>query len=180
MKALSQRLSFKSNKGSSSVLVILIMITLVVFGLLVFMTTYSELKLAHKNGDWVKGYYSLDGKAEALTVKIDKCLKKAIEDSAYSEGDNLKLRRNLYYTYAANCLKEDLGDSVEVINHTEDNVTVSATVTDGTGDDQRSMYIELRLVFDPAGSKETGKRYEVLAWKELPRSFEFVEEPTFD
>lgn len=64
----------KSNNGSSSVLVILIMITLVVLGLLAMMSTYSGLKLSRKNAEWTKEYYVLDAKAETLLAKIDSYL----------------------------------------------------------------------------------------------------------
>jgi hypothetical protein len=71
----------KSNRGSSSVLVILIMVTLIVLGLIALMSTFSELKLARKNAEWVKTYYALDGKAENLLSRVDSCLKAAADDA---------------------------------------------------------------------------------------------------
>lgn len=72
---------FISNRGSSSVLVILIMVMLVVLGLLALMSTWSELKLARKNASWSTVYYSLDSKAEICLAEIDTCLLDA-EESA--------------------------------------------------------------------------------------------------
>ncbi len=169
----------KGNRGSSSVLVIMIMLTLVVFGLLVFMSSYSSLKLANKNGDWVKGYYALDTKAEMLTAQIDKCLKEAMMDNGSDSGyDNLS--KNLYFTYAANYLQEKLGESVEINNHSEATVTVAATVTEGAGEDARSLFLELELKYNPPGSNDENKRYEILSWKELPREFEFDDSLDFE
>ena len=69
----------RNNRGSSSVLVILIMVTLAVLGLLALMSTWSGLKLSRKNADWAKAYYTLDSKAEFLLSGIDSCLKDAAE-----------------------------------------------------------------------------------------------------
>jgi hypothetical protein len=50
------------------------MLTLIVFGVLAMMSSFADLKLAQKSGDWIKNYYSLDGKGDALVQKIDECL----------------------------------------------------------------------------------------------------------
>ena len=70
-----------SNRGSSSVLVILIMVMLVVLGLLALMSTWSELKLARKNASWSTAYYSLDSEAEARLAELDSCLQDADESA---------------------------------------------------------------------------------------------------
>lgn len=72
---------FISNRGSSSVLVILIMVMLVVLGLLALMSTWADLKLARKNASWSKAYYSLDSKAEFRLAEIDACLLDADESA---------------------------------------------------------------------------------------------------
>jgi hypothetical protein len=76
-----EKICINGDKGSSSVLVILIMLTLVVFGLLALMSTYSGLKLSRKNAEWTKEYYALDARAEAQLAKIDSCLFEAEEAS---------------------------------------------------------------------------------------------------
>lgn len=68
---------WKSNRGTSSILVILIMVTLIVLGLLALMSTWSELKLARKNADWVKTCYIMDAKAEGILSGIDSTLTEA-------------------------------------------------------------------------------------------------------
>jgi len=66
-----------SDRGSSSVLVILIMVMLVVLGLLALISTWSGLKLARKNASWSTTYYELDSMAENRLAEIDACLKDA-------------------------------------------------------------------------------------------------------
>lgn len=66
-----------SDRGSSSVLVILIMVMLVVLGLLALISTWSGLKLARKNASWSTTYYELDSMAENRLAEMDACLKDA-------------------------------------------------------------------------------------------------------
>jgi len=66
-----------SDRGSSSVLVILIMVMLVVLGLLALISTWSGLKLARKNASWSTTYYELDSTAENRLAEIDACLRDA-------------------------------------------------------------------------------------------------------
>ncbi|MDF2533608.1 MAG: uncharacterized protein K0Q65_3189, partial [Clostridia bacterium] len=92
----------KSNKGSASVLVILIMLTLIVFGVLAMMSSFSDLKLSQKSGDWIKNYYSLDGKGDALVQKIDECL-------IYAEAEaNLYIKNKSYENVLSDQIPKDL------------------------------------------------------------------------
>lgn len=65
-----------SNKqGSASVIVIMVMLLLVVFGILAFVSGGSSLKLAEKNASAVKSYYLLDKKGEIAAGQISGLLK---------------------------------------------------------------------------------------------------------
>lgn len=54
----------KSEKGSSSVLVVMIMLLMITFGVLAMMSSYSNLKIARKHAEWTKDYYSLESLAD--------------------------------------------------------------------------------------------------------------------
>jgi hypothetical protein len=92
----------KSNKGSASVLVILIMLTLIVFGVLAMMSSFADLKLAQKSGDWIKNYYSLDGKGDTLVQKIDECLIHAETEA------NLYIKNKSYEKALSDQISRDL------------------------------------------------------------------------
>lgn len=228
-----KRKIIKSNRGSSSVLVILIMVTLVVLGLMALMSTFSGLKLARKNAEWVKTYYVLDGKAENLLSGIDSCLKDAsgdagkyISDKAYEKAENGTLPANiqtavhtgwnnalaanteekylqalynrLYYMYCLNNLKaSDMKDLqiycdldfenaalFEETSELEDGaVTVSSTVQDETVPDGRRLLIAVSLKpVDKVtlNSGESGEFYEITAWKEIPKKFEYEDVLDFE
>lgn len=81
----------KSNKGSSLVLIILLMVILLVFGVTAMMSSYTDLKLARKNAEWVKDYYNLSSMGENLVKNIDDCLIKADADAkAFVMSKNYK------------------------------------------------------------------------------------------
>lgn len=73
----------KCQKGASSVLIILMMLVLVVFGLATLTTSLATLRLTKKSTDWTTEYYLLEAKAEELIYEVDSVLydaeKKAVE-----------------------------------------------------------------------------------------------------
>ena len=76
----------KSNRGSSSVLVIFVMVALVIFGVLSLMSSYANLKLSRKNLEWSGKYYALDSRGQACVEKVDGCLLAAEKEAkAYME-----------------------------------------------------------------------------------------------
>ena len=67
-------LDYKLRKGSSSILVILLVVTMLVFGVFSMMTAYAGLKMANKNADWTNDYYELEAKAEIMLYDIKNIL----------------------------------------------------------------------------------------------------------
>lgn len=73
-----------SERGSSSVLVIMIMLLLITFGVLAMMSSYSNLKIARKHADWTKGYYALENIAQKKQIDV----KNAFLEVAQLNKDN--------------------------------------------------------------------------------------------
>ncbi len=73
-----------SERGSSSVLVIMIMLLLITFGVLAMMSSYSNLKIARKHADWTKGYYALENIAQKKQIDI----KNTFLDTATQNKEN--------------------------------------------------------------------------------------------
>ena len=57
-------------KGAASVLVMLLLLALVVFGTAALTTSLANYRLTEKNVDWQKAYYQLEGEAEAVRADI--------------------------------------------------------------------------------------------------------------
>lgn len=64
-------------RGSSSVLVIMVMLLLITFGVLAMMSSYSNLKIAKKNAEWTKDFYALESIAELDLVTFEMLFKEA-------------------------------------------------------------------------------------------------------
>ncbi len=68
-------------KGTSSALIVIMMVVLIVFGLAIFTTSLSNLRLANKKHDWIKNYYSLEEKTMTTIAKIDNAVNKQASDT---------------------------------------------------------------------------------------------------
>lgn len=66
-----------SKKGSSTLLIALLLITLVVFGLLSITTTASELRLAKRNAESHKDFYALDSEGTKLLSSVQMLMEEA-------------------------------------------------------------------------------------------------------
>jgi len=64
----------KYDEGSSSILVILLMVVMMVFGLAVLTTSLSNIRLAEKKQDWLHDYYNLEGLVEEKIGELDQIL----------------------------------------------------------------------------------------------------------
>lgn len=64
----------RSKKGASSILVILMLVVLVVFGVAALTTAISNVRLGQKAADWNDKYYSADAKANEMYAQIDKAV----------------------------------------------------------------------------------------------------------
>lgn len=58
-------------RGSSSVLVIMVLLMLITFGVLAMMTSYSSLKISRKNADWTQGFYRLESLAGSHLTEVE-------------------------------------------------------------------------------------------------------------
>ena len=76
----------RSDRGSSSVLVALVLIVLVVFSVLAVTTSMANLRLARKNADTVKAFYSLDSEGERFLNVIYNSITISREKASYAVG----------------------------------------------------------------------------------------------
>lgn len=143
--------SINRKKGSSSVLIMMVMIFLVSLGVLLLVSARSNLTLAKKNAEWVQGYYELESLANKhFSVVKDKIL----------NGDVLS--------------HEDL----TLLNLENFTLDETHTVWDENGyvlayesflpEIERTFYTEVSVVKENSGYKVTKK-----AWLEKARTFEY-------
>ena len=169
MKLTCKGITKNSNmRGSSSVLVIMIMLLLITFGVLAMMSSYSSLKIARKNADWTKGYYALESQAELSVRQLAVIYKEAIKDADTNDEGTILSR--FYAKYAADPLFEKHIDATfdasgEVISGREPELTIlSENEADG-----RTMLVTVRF------QSTTNTPFEIIEFREVPKEFIYDE-----
>ncbi len=127
----------RANIGTSSLILIFIILCLTIFGLLSLSSAGSDWKLAQKNAQSIQGYYEADGLAVEFTAMVEEhlalCRQVASSDGEYAEL--IKQRLGEYY-------KEDTG-------------TIETDVEMPYG---QMLHVELEVC------REEEKGYRILAW----------------
>jgi hypothetical protein len=90
--------SMKSERGSASLMVILIVFTLMLFGVFALMSSYSEYKLSSKYANWTKDYYVLDQQAQVFLATLDlkslegQTIEKTLQDQTLASKQALLIK----------------------------------------------------------------------------------------
>jgi len=95
-------LPLTDNKGASSVLIILMMIVLIVFGLAALTTSMAAMRLTDKSADWTGEYYALEKEAGEFLLEMDGILYNAeseaisyIEEALYLNNEQTLFPDNI-------------------------------------------------------------------------------------
>lgn len=182
--------------GSSSVLVIMIMLLLITFGVLAMMSSYSNLKIAQKKAAWTKDYYQLESIAEEgmshFKVSFENSVIELIQMSELDQvnpdflaqlptdlseaiiEDPLTLKRNLQKWSE---LEEDL--FIHILNqkvNQQKNDMVNITYADRIfdyvfidSDTNRQMRVSVQVTINQNTIKDA--EYEIIQWREVPADF---------
>ncbi|HWQ30266.1 MAG TPA: hypothetical protein VN549_04675 [Negativicutes bacterium] len=142
-----------NQRGSSSILVVLAFLMLGIFSVLGMMSSYSGYRLAQKNAEWAREYYTLEGQAQYFTAKMDGLLLE-------SRGAGIATLEEAIMESEPQAVMEESGGGLLVSN----------TFTAESG-----KMLELKIELLPGSEK----RYRVIARKEVPQTFEYAEEPDF-
>jgi hypothetical protein len=162
------------NKGSSSVLVVFVILLLSLFGTLALMSSNAGLRLARKNAAWVKNIYILDGKGSKILSKISACLDRA-EDLSFDSSSN-SLNPVLFYNNAEKALKEiELTSSVKIIAGAPgEGLRLEAIVKNETTTDPVWLNICISVVVPDEIKKS---KYIITSWKYENTVFTYDEFP---
>lgn len=169
MKLTCKGITNNSNtRGSSSVLVIMIMLLLITFGVLAMMSSYSSLKIARKNAEWTKGYYALESQAELSVRQLSVIYKEAVKNA--DTNDEGTILSEFYARYAADSLYEKhlnatFDASGKVISGSEPELTIlSENEVDG-----RKMLVTVRF------QATMNTPFEIIEFREVPKEFTYDE-----
>ncbi len=151
----------KSNKGSSTILISLFLLTLLVFAVLSITSSASELKLARRNAETNKIYYSLDAEGKRFLCDV----KSAVRSALISMEDNPES----FFTY----LESNLGSDIKYIRSPE-NLTMTVERTIVLEVDSYARHLDIKiLVTLPTNESNTNEICSVLEWRLWQEPFEY-------
>ena len=147
-----------SLQGSASVLIILIFLSMSIFGVLSMVSAYSDLKLADKSARWVTEYYALDAEAERLVLEVHTAL-----SGCAAQGDYLTNAKEAL-TYAG----------WEFYEHEDGGLLTWRTVTHGEEGRRQNLLVELLLYQTPDAARR--RFFEVTRWTQWQEPFTYEDE----
>lgn len=165
----------KVKKGSATILVILIVLTVVLFGVINMMTVYTSYKISQKNLSWSRNYYELDSKAQ---VFLDNIAKK-IDKVPYGTQINTKE----LLTEIEKNLSEDKQILIndEIVNLPIDknkniiknnNISIKTYFYDTNG--EKAFYIDFKIP-----QKKEKESYKIISLSRVMEDFEYNSEAEF-
>ena len=135
-------------KGSSTILVILIVLTVVLFGVMNMMSVYTSYKISKKNLQWTSDYYELDSKAQIFANNI----KNQIDKS--KKGSNINKKS----------ITVPLDKNINIVK----NNTIMLETYYLDEDGKRRFYTNISI---PVVKGD--KSFDVLSWKRVNEEFEY-------
>jgi hypothetical protein len=159
----------KNQRGSTSVLVIILMVVLIVFGLAIFTTSLSSVRLANKKTQWTQSYYALEKESAHALASIDQLTKdiyQSIEDKA------------LLVSSIESLLSINTGELV-ITNQYTDKYDFEVNFNIDSIDNLKSKHIEVVLgIISP--EKRTSTQFDLLVYEQWQDDFEFYNLPGFE
>ncbi|MDW7659802.1 MAG: hypothetical protein SCL54_00105 [Bacillota bacterium] len=179
-------------RGSSSVLVIMVLLMLITFGVLAMMTSYSGLKISRKNAEWTQAFYKLESMAGNHLAEIETHIiysadfaDEYIQEMRYKEpspqGFDYPWQDEVYKKWLVSSEEDALKDEIR-------QWIFEKTLTESL----EQMNIEYELKIDSKGTlafisisddnrhfltrlQIEDKEIALLEWREVPEVFEYDE-----
>ncbi len=167
------KVRFKSEQGSTSILVIILTVVLIILGLTILTTSLSNSRLAAKKQIWLSEYYQLEGLVADELADIDAILQQGKEEAVNSMSQD---RKALFSD-------ELLAKGLDVTSIGEDSF-ISFEVYEEDKEVPKAIRVELKVILpensvsDDLFLKE--RNYKVVKYIEQQEFFEFTDQPLFD
>lgn len=150
-----------SERGSSTVLISLFLLTLVVFAAAGIFSSLSELKLARRNAETNKIYYSLDAEGQRFIYKVKSAVRESLDASA---GDS-----DLFFQLLESSLDHDI-----IYRTNPDGLTITAERTIILRVNSYDRHLDIKvLVSEPGAGSTVNDICSVVEWKLWNEPFEY-------
>ncbi len=179
-------------RGSSSVLVIMVLLMLITFGVLAMMTSYSGLKISRKNAEWTQAFYKLESLAGNHLAEIENHIiysadfaDEYIEEMRYKEpspqGFDYPWQDEVYKKWLESSEEDAFKDEISewifenTLTESLDQMNIEYDLKLGSigtlafisiSDDNRHFLTRLQI---------EDREIALLEWREVPEVFEYDE-----
>jgi hypothetical protein len=151
----------KSERGSSTVLISLFLLSLVIFAVVSIVTSAQELKLARRNAETNKVYYTLDAEGKRFLYKV----KSAVKESLNSMDNDPESFFSI--------LESNLGSDV-IIRKDPDGLKVIIERTIILTVDSYNRHLEVKIeVSQPNDESRINDICSVIEWRLWNEPFEY-------
>lgn len=158
-----------SQKGSSTLLVSLFMMTMVVFGLLSLTTSASELKLSRRNAETNKTFYTLDSEGIRFLFNV-KILMIEARNKTLEVSDE-----KMFFPYFKTLLEQNIEgvNSKIILGEAEkQSLTIKRTIALENGGYNKYLNITLSIT-KPLSESNIHESCSILEWKLWQEPFEY-------
>lgn len=156
----------RSQKGSSTILIALLLVVLVVFGLLSLTTTASELKLAKRNAQSHKDFYALDSEGVKFVSRIGYQVNEAWQRTKQNAHEDFFLALNELLE------KEFHGLRTEVLLEEQQRLRIYKAFALENGRYTKYLNITLEIT-EPRSLKEAHDALNIVEWRLWQEPFEY-------
>lgn len=150
-----------SEKGSSTILITLLLVILFLFAVLSITTTSTELKLARRNAETNKSYYTLDSEGKRFLFSVKSATKEALEMT-----DNMSEQ---FFIYLDGLLDQGI---IRTIENNTSNMKIERTII--LEENSRRKYLDIQLMITaPQPESSVNDIVTILEWKLSQEPFKY-------
>lgn len=190
-KSTVKNIKWTTNRGSSSVLVVMIMLLLITFGVLAMMSSYSNLKISRKHADWTKDYYQLESIAESEIITFKNVLADVLDrfdGRAFELESNPQIKKEIMGDFLKALLNVLNGEQYfagrvnsNFSEYSEDSDQIMIPkLTILTRDHLTDRRLLIALNFDLNVERIEDIDYNIVEWREIPVEFEYEDTINFN
>ncbi|HAS74910.1 MAG TPA: hypothetical protein DCS67_12265 [Clostridiales bacterium UBA8960] len=173
-----------SERGSSSVLVVMIMLLLITFGVLAMMSSYSNLKISRKHAEWTRDYYRLESIAESEFITFQNVFNEVRNrfDNGVLEDETDEMKKKEVLSTFLSAFLKDLNTQTYFSGSVQSNFDAFTEQDDEnvvpmlsilTKDDLTERRLLIVIQMDVNIERIKDIEFKVMEWREIPAEFEY-------
>jgi len=170
-----------SQRGSASIMVIMLSLTLIVFGVFSMMTAHAGLAVARRHAEWNTKYHQLESRAAHIAAELHQMVEEgAVTDTGYMDGErNLSEKKEQILGYIQGGISEkNLPVMITDNRHSTitEEVLIQAEINlPHSPEDRNGFWGILHFVVDVSDPDHPRVAVNKIAWKSTTEAFDYKE-----